>query len=246
MNELIPFSLPLTRRALPAPGLVELWISDLADFPLAGDQPPAGRQERRRALRLRQRFLVRLLLGSYLNRPGKDIRFEYGKAGKPALVAELAASELQFNLSHSGSWLALAVSRTTPVGVDIECRRELPRASALARRFLSAAEAQTIADLPEPERSERFLVLWSRREALVKAMGVSVIASLESIELDPACGQPRVLPPAWPDILAWTLLGPALPPPLIGALALPDAGQRVETRVLDCGSMARSPGPAIG
>ncbi|MFW5815550.1 MAG: 4'-phosphopantetheinyl transferase family protein [Wenzhouxiangella sp.] len=232
MSELIAEQLPLGRRRLPDPGVVELWISDVAAFPLTGDQPPSGRQERRRVLRFRQRFVLRLLLGSYLGLAGKDIRFDYGPAGKPALSADLAPSGLCFNVSHSGDWLAIALARDRAVGVDIERRRELARSAALARRFLAPAEAQFIQELDEPDRSARFLALWSRREALVKAMGASVVASLGDLELDPRSGQARRLPSQWPDGPSWSLSQPALPPALVGAVAVAAPDWTVSTRVL--------------
>lgn len=242
MNEPTVVALPLGRRALPAPGQVELWVSDLADFPLVGNQVHPGWQERRQALKFRQRFLLRLLLGSYLDCPGKDVRFRQGAAGKPELIPELALSGLQFNLSHSGDWLAIAVARDAAVGVDIECRRELPRAGALAKRFFSRTEAQCIADLAEPARSGRFLALWSRREALIKTMGARAITSLGHIELDPACGQPVALPTDWPAIPDWTLLEPGLPSMLIGALAVAHPRHAVETMVLEWRSDSLPPG----
>lgn len=235
MSDLIAEQLPLGRRRLPDAGLAELWLTNVAAFPLTGDHAPSGRQERRRVLRFRQRFVLRLLLGSYLGRPGKDIRFDYGPSGKPELIAELAASGLCFNLSHSGDWLAVALARDHAVGVDIECRRELPRSAALARRFLSPAEAQFIFDLDEPDRSARFLALWSRREALVKAMGASVVASLGSLELDPRDGHPRKLPAQWPGRSSWSLCKPGLPAELVGAIAVAAPGWTVSTRVLELG-----------
>jgi 4'-phosphopantetheinyl transferase len=242
MSELKVVPLPLDRRPLPTAGKVDLWISNLAAFPLAVGQTPPGTHARAQSLKFRQRFLLRLLLGSYLDCPGKGIRFEYGAAGKPALTADLAASGLQFNLSHSGDWLAIAVTQGSAVGVDIECRRELPRASALARRFLSAPEAQLIDDLAEPTRSARFLTLWARREALVKAIGGSVVASTASIALDPADGRPLTLPSDWPVPSDWTLLEPRLPAALVGALALPQLGQTVETKVLEFDAVSSASG----
>jgi 4'-phosphopantetheinyl transferase len=130
--------------------------------------------------------------------------------------------------------------------VDIECRRELPRSSALAHRFLSFPEAQLIDELVEPERSARFLAFWSRREALVKAMGASVVASTASIALEPVDGRPLALPSDWPAISHWTLLEPALPSELIGALALPQPGQTVKTMVLETAPVLPSSGVPIG
>ena len=238
MTGLSTARLPLSRRALPVTGHVELWLTNLADIPLLEEPASGGHRQQQQALKVRQRFFLRLLLGSYLGCPGKEIRFEFGVNGKPCLAEGLATGGAQFNLSHSGNWLAVAVARDLAVGVDIECRRELPRAEPLARRFLSSAEACAVAGQTDPARSERFLSLWCRREALVKAMGASVVANLGRIALDPIGGHALSLPAEWPDAAEWTLLEPALPPELIGALAVPSTGQIVRTLVLEC----REPG----
>lgn len=227
-------TLPLARRALPGPGMVELWLTDLGRMPLGPDGISDTLGPALKARKLRQRFLLRLLLGAYLGRPGKAIRFVRNGHGKPALDAGGAQSPLEFNLSHSGSWLAVAVSRDVPVGVDIENRRVLSRSLDLARRFLSEAEAAYLEALPEPRRSERFLELWTQREALVKAMGQSLASALGELALEPAEDGLRALPAAWPAMEQWSLLRGGLPPELLFAVALPQAGFRLQTILLDC------------
>src|SRR5690349_20188145 len=59
---------------------------------------------------------IRQLLASYAGRDPDGIRFQRGANGKPSL----AGGELEFNLSHSGSLLLLALSRKQPLGVDLE------------------------------------------------------------------------------------------------------------------------------
>ena len=65
--------LPLKRRALPRHGHLELWLTDLAELPL--DAGPTGLTRRERVLkqRIQQRFILRLLLGSYLGISGQGI-----------------------------------------------------------------------------------------------------------------------------------------------------------------------------
>ncbi|MFP4276781.1 MAG: 4'-phosphopantetheinyl transferase family protein [Wenzhouxiangella sp.] len=235
-------TLPLARRALPDQGRVDVWVSDLGQLPLAGPGGNMLPSHRRSQRKLRQRFVLRLLLGSYLGCPGKAVQFERGPSGKPALAASLAGSGLRFNLSHSGDWLAVAVGRDMDLGVDIEYLRELPRADALAQRFLSPAEAQAVASLDQPARSQRFFDFWTRREALVKAMGASMVASLGQIRLDPASGRPLALPAGWPALADWTLDRPAWPAALIGALAVPGPLAGCATICLDC----RGPSPGSG
>lgn len=99
-----------------------------------------------------------------------------------------------FNLSNTASLIACAVVATAgeaaapteaeivdvEVGVDVEagCRKLRGGVDKLARRWLSAAEAATLAELPDgPERAIRFLQLWTLKEACVKAAGTGIGAS---------------------------------------------------------------------
>lgn len=226
-------TLPVRPRPLPAHGQVELWLTELSRLPLAraGDDAAVG--NRMRALKLQQRFVLRLLLGSYLGRPGKDVRLLQGDNGKPELAPERGDSPLRFNLSHSGDWLAVAVTRDQEIGVDIERARVLTRSCALSNRFLSAAEAGFVAQFEEPERSMRFLALWSRREALVKAMGTTLARSLQHIRLDPVSGQPVAVPDRWPPAPRWLIVAPEVPDGLTGAVAAACSDLMVQTFLLD-------------
>ncbi len=226
--------LPVRPRPLPATGVMELWLTNLSFLALAEVGAAGGRVEQVRSRKLRQRFVLRLLLGSYLGCPGKDVRIQRGAHGKPELVPGSARPSLQFSLSHSGDWLAVAVTRDQALGVDIERQRELPRALALARRFLSGAEAERIESLPEPDRAQLFFRLWSRREALIKAMGSSLAESLSEIELDPDRLIPTRLPSGWPQPAHWQFADPALPVGLVGALVTFPQPCRLVTLELDC------------
>jgi 4'-phosphopantetheinyl transferase len=227
---------------VPAPNQLEFWVVDLTDFPL-GDVAgqPVG-QVGGKSARFRQQFILRLLLGSYLGCPGKDVRFDYGPSGKPRLSSSLAqTTNLTFNASHSRDWLAVAIGRDIELGVDIEVRREMPRASALATRFLSAPEAGRVSGLDEPARSDSFLKVWTRREALVKAMGSSIFTCLKQIQLDPDNGEIAELPSGWPCAQSWSLTVPEMPEVLIGALATPSSGVQAESFLLNCKVLSSDP-----
>jgi len=224
--------LPLHARSLPDEGVVDVWLADLSRLPL--DAGPGGNS--RRSLlarrRIQQQFFLRLLLGAYLGCPGKAVRIGRGKHGKPELCGDHVDGALRFNLSHSAHWLAIAISRGLPVGIDIEAERRLPRAAALARRFLSSAEADWLERLDEPFRSQQFLHQWTAREALVKAMGCGLAGCLAELELDWRPPAIRRLPAGWPPADCWHLHSPALPDSLSGHVALPSPCHRVELRHL--------------
>lgn len=215
-------SLPVRPRPLPSPDKVECWLIDLNELALPAAEP--AQPDRRRPLRLNRQFILRLILGAYLGRPGKDVALIRSVSGKPELAPELAAAGLRFNLSHSADWLALAVTRDVPVGVDVEHERCVRRALDMARRYFSPAEAEWLASLEEPQRSQAFFQLWTVREACIKAMGSSLAQSLTALVLEPSEASLLQAPSGWPEIKRWSVLRPALDAPLHLCIAAPRPG----------------------
>lgn len=136
---------------------------------------------------LRRRFLVargslRVLLGRYLQMPGEKLKFAYSQRGKPSLTGK-HADTLQFNLGHSGDLALIAVSRVTPVGVDVEQVRPMRDADRIAQRFFSESEAGLLRTVTEKERDAAFFRLWTRKEAFLKATGDGLSNSLPRVEV---------------------------------------------------------------
>ncbi len=239
MNELLEATLPFRPRALPSERVVELWLVDLSNLPLDTGSEVNDRAAELQQQRLRQQFMLRLLLGSYLGCPGRDVELVRGQHGKPVLGEKHADCPLQFNISHSNHWLAAAVGTGSPLGVDIESERPMTRAIALARRYFPAAEAESLARLDEPFLSRRFLQHWTAREALVKAHGCGLSGVMNQIHLDGSPPAIRQLPDNWPGSGNWYLTMPRLPQGLIGHVAVQAAGLATHTFVLNSTGTAR-------
>jgi 4'-phosphopantetheinyl transferase len=122
--------------------------------------------------------VVRALLAGYLD--VVDVDVEYDERGK----AHVRGDALHFNISHSGGALAVAVSRSLPLGIDLEHRRRPRRALELAQRFFAPDEAQALGRLAETERQVAFLRLWTCKEAWVKADGRGIAADLHRAVFD--------------------------------------------------------------
>jgi hypothetical protein len=116
-------------------GSVHVWRADLAavgdelgDLLCADELARATRivPERNRVLWARSRGVLRALLGRYLDADPRELRFELGTHGKPALLPEgpAPATDLRFNLSHSGALMFVAVTAGREVGVDVERPRK--------------------------------------------------------------------------------------------------------------------------
>lgn len=162
-----------------APGRVHVWFFSL--IPASPEDQTLvllSTDERERARRLhferdRTRFVVarsrvRRILGTCLGVAPDQIRFCYGTRGKPE-VAE-PASDLYFNLGHSGDWAILAIAGE-PVGVDLEKIDPRVKITELARHFFSAEDLDWLLAQPEQRRQRAFFRLWVTREAWLKATG---------------------------------------------------------------------------
>ncbi len=173
---------PGPSRPLLTDGAVHVWRADLtkvSDDPLgslsADERLRGGRfaDERTGRLWRGSRALLRVLLGRYLGRDPSSLRFVTGEHGKPAL-ADDAAVELAFNMSHSGEIALYAFSSAGEVGVDVELARRPIDAVAIAKRMLGKPEAMRLQALDPSTRRREFLRVWTRLEAELKCLGVGI------------------------------------------------------------------------
>lgn len=116
-------------------------------------------------------------LSHLLDIPMRQIVYRYGEFGKPMLDKKLVedckfGKTIDFNLSHSGRYVVLAVSDSR-VGIDIEERKK--DRLAVAKRCFDKREYEDIvmADT-EVERDMRFLEYWTMKEAYVKYLGEGI------------------------------------------------------------------------
>ena len=164
-------------------------------------------RERRSAYRRqedRDRFLVgcalaKVALGRRLDRPPESIRLTRTcpTCGKPHGKPTLPGSGIELSLSHSGDVVVAAFAAGAPVGVDVEAlagaRFDVDE---LRRLALSDDEALALDGLDASERRRAFLVAWTRKEAVTKAVGAGLAVPLRDVVVSPAHEPPRLL--AWP------------------------------------------------
>src|SRR5690554_1622339 len=85
-----------------------------------------------------------------------------------------------FNLSHADDALVIAVASHGRVGVDVEStQRAVEDPMRLAQKYFHEDEAAALLALPEEQRLSRFLVLWTLKEACVKATGQGLANTLQ-------------------------------------------------------------------
>jgi 4'-phosphopantetheinyl transferase len=166
--------------------------------------------------------LLRQLLGTCLNVDPAALAFGSGTRGKPFLERSASTADLRFNLAHSGSLVAVALTRGREVGVDLESIHHLPDWSLVAARIFSTRELEELYAVPATQQRDAFFNGWTRKEAYLKATGEGLIDALHTIEVTLAPGlEPRVLRLCGDAEAArqWTMRALPLPRRFAGAVA---------------------------
>jgi 4'-phosphopantetheinyl transferase len=146
---------------------------------------------------------LRVLLGRYLDMLPNRLGFDYGAHGKPRLASHTIRSRhqasLQFNVSHSGELVLIAVTAGRALGVDVERVRPDTKAVELAERYFSTQERAALAGLAPGLQHDAFFNGWSRKEAYIKAQGTGLSLPLDSFDVSLAPAEPARLVATRPD-----------------------------------------------
>jgi 4'-phosphopantetheinyl transferase len=123
------------------------------------------------------RLALRRLASGYLGVAPRKLTFKRTEFGKPYVIAPFP-HDLEFSLSRSSDYALIAFARSMSVGVDIELVQN-GILSSLSAIFLSERERLTTSG--DPQRT--LFAMWSRKEALVKGLGIGTRVPLEALEL---------------------------------------------------------------
>ena len=151
-----------------------------------------SKAEVERAMRLRaelqrRRFIrshaaCRSLLARYAGIPAEQLEFVQTQTGKPSLREPTA---LKFNMSHSGGWMALAISRNREIGVDLEMHTGQLDWLQIAKNFFLAEEVNQIRAFPGMEQQMLgFYRVWTMKEAYLKASGIGIASGLRHVKIN--------------------------------------------------------------
>jgi len=136
----------------------------------------------------RQRYIVsrgalRFILARYLGDRPECIELGLGEHGKPFLSGPSDRGGLEFNLSHCSDLTVVAAASGRRLGVDVETVRSVPEMAQIANGHFGVEERLFIEAATADERLRRFLMIWTRREAAAKALGLDLSAALTRIDL---------------------------------------------------------------
>lgn len=184
-----------------APGALHVWVLDVTAPWLdeLADSGVASERDRTRAAALTDRAMarallarraaLRIVLGRYLDRDPASVDVVVAPGGKPVLLPPpdpARGRTLAFSVGHSGDLYGIAVSTSASVGFDVERRRTVARAEAIARRWFGNDEARSLGDLEGDELDVAFMRLWTAKEALAKrhGAGLRLMMTGDGAELD--------------------------------------------------------------
>lgn len=174
--------------------------------------------------------IVRHVLGRYLHCAPDQLVFASNEHGKPMLPSRA----LEFNLSHSGDFVLVAVTRARRVGVDVERIRSGISSSVIAQRYFSKEEFAELQALPLRQREAAFFTCWTRKEAYIKARGLGLSLALESFDVSLSPNEPALLRATRPDpdeAARWSLFPLKTDPHYESAVAV--EGQDLELKLWD-------------
>ena len=183
---------------------LEAWWEVAAPWVSARETATALRYHRRQdAVRhVVGRALTRILLARELGIPKLTEEFSTNAWGKPVLPA----SGMEFSISHSGRFVWTAVSRAGAIGIDIERVDATVDYHDLAGIF-HPVECSAIRALPARAARDAFYRCWTRKEAVVKALGEGFSRPLTAFRVltDVAARDWLVEPPV-AAVEGWTCL----------------------------------------
>ncbi|WP_158498780.1 4'-phosphopantetheinyl transferase superfamily protein [Magnetospira sp. QH-2] len=186
---------PLPESVGPLDGEVHVWSWSLDALTVSPmDDADLSPEERDHAARLhragdRRRYqsahgFLRRVLAAYCGRPARDLAFSLGPHGKPRLAGTAAAGGLHFNLTHGASEVMVAVARHREPGVDVEAVAGIPDDfEKLAQAWFTEGEARDLQALSKDRRRQAFAAAWTRKEAVVKALGVGLSLEPDRVEV---------------------------------------------------------------
>jgi len=128
------------------------------------------------------RTFLRSALALQMNCNPIDVDIKYLDSGKP-----FVPNGPEFNLSHCKDLLVVAVAEKIfngQIGVDVEARITDPDRLRLADKCFTRSERKQLSTFqPGPSQQNAFTRGWTRKEAVVKAIGCGLAAPLESFDV---------------------------------------------------------------
>ncbi|HML59400.1 MAG TPA: 4'-phosphopantetheinyl transferase superfamily protein [Solidesulfovibrio sp.] len=142
----------------------------LASLDAMERQHALERKDRIKARYIRAHGGLRHILGAAAYKPPEQIVYVRNRYGKPAVED----GGMFFNMSHSGKFCLVGLSRGHALGVDVQCHVPVDDMGALAMEVFSSEECRLLDGTPPGRRRAAFFDMWARKEALLKYIGTGM------------------------------------------------------------------------
>ena len=225
---------------------IDVWIFDLdcPDCELTGLSRLLSSNERARFSRFKNPLIanrwtvaharLRQIVGSYLEATPYQDEFVLNFYGKPRIPSSSIVTPLNFSLSHSGQVGGVAVCVSGEIGLDIETIGNPPWE--IEPDVFNDAERQQLNSYADAERRLAFYRGWTRKEAVIKAMGLGLSIPLHDVEVDLGKTQTRLRRLAGNQNPDWRVVGLEEYECWVGAVAMRTAGAAIDVQLRDIGS----------
>ncbi|MEM6528060.1 MAG: 4'-phosphopantetheinyl transferase superfamily protein [Chloroflexota bacterium] len=204
----------------------DAWHDTLPELESTLSRSELQRAKKFRFEYLRTRFIIRRgllrsLLAHYTGTTPAAIVYTHSDHGKPALAPAMQPPGFAFNVSHSDEYALFGFTHAAALGVDIEKPTPIPDMPLVAKHHFSTAEQVTLFSLRKEDRTTAFYRTWTRKEAIVKAIGNGITYPLDSFTVTLRPGEPAALTHARDKtLLRYKLANSPLDIPCIAACAI--------------------------
>lgn len=125
--------------------------------------------------------ILRCILSYYIKQPPQSIKFIHNEYGKPFLKK----SDVQFNMSHSHNIVCYVIAFNCIVGIDIEFYDNTLDIIELLELVLTSREIKLFNTVATSDKHKVFYNLWTKKESLVKAIGLGLSYPINTVETLP-------------------------------------------------------------
>ncbi len=174
-------------------GQCAVWLDRSPKIPCPDDLEPLDAASRAandklatpylQARHARAHALLRRSLSQVAGRSPGDWLIVAGDNGRPELARDQGG--IDFNLSHSGRYVACALVRDARVGIDVETTERRIDHENLLGHVTSPPERDWLAGFDPVQARKNFLRIWVLKEAYAKAVGEGLGLPFERITLMP-------------------------------------------------------------
>jgi 4'-phosphopantetheinyl transferase len=127
--------------------------------------------------------LLRIILSHYIDIEPNCIEFVFGQNGKPALKGIVNNYDIRFNLSFSEGLCLFAITRCREIGIDIEFDGRSLDYDQIIHNFFAEKEKFFFRHIDKNQKKAAFFKLWTKKEALVKAIGIGLFFPFNSFSM---------------------------------------------------------------